>query len=191
MARRLYALRYTDTKQPVYFDDIGTKLRISGMILQGMGSTVYLYSPNAVITPENTNHAMRVRPSLEEWCELLRLSDDPVYFEETADHQIKAIHRKQLRAVPGSVQWKVWYRDGLQCMYCGVTKVPLTVDHYVPLQHGGANEMENYLTSCRPCNKAKGDKLPEEWCSERGYDHDTIMDYLKGEIPIFFMTHLN
>jgi 5-methylcytosine-specific restriction endonuclease McrA len=40
------------------------------------------------------------------------------------------------------VQQKVWAADGFQCVYCGAKmgETLLTVDHFVPLELGGANE---------------------------------------------------
>lgn len=58
-----------------------------------------------------------------------------------------------------------------KCFYCnkGVFKkdqslLPLaTIDHYVPLSKGGANNMGNLVLSCKPCNSEKADILPEEY----------------------------
>ena len=47
------------------------------------------------------------------------------------------------------------------CQFCG-RKPPsseLTIDHLVPLAHGGLDEMTNYVTCCKPCNERK-DSLP-------------------------------
>jgi len=56
----------------------------------------------------------------------------------------------------------VMIRDGFKCVYCGATNVRLTIDHLVPKSRGGKSIFENCVTSCKPCNNKKGDKLPSE-----------------------------
>lgn len=56
----------------------------------------------------------------------------------------------------------VFARDGGLCTYCGSTDDP-TIDHIVPRVQGGAHELSNLTTACRPCNGAKNDRTPEEW----------------------------
>ena len=53
-------------------------------------------------------------------------------------------------------------RDDNICQYCGVSKVPLTIDHIIPKGKGGLDTWENLVTACKPCNQKKGDKTPEE-----------------------------
>ena len=37
----------------------------------------------------------------------------------------------------------------------------MTVDHYIPVSKGGKWDMENTNPMCEPCNRKKGDKIPE------------------------------
>ncbi|MCL4488458.1 MAG: HNH endonuclease [Chloroflexi bacterium] len=55
-------------------------------------------------------------------------------------------------------------RDLYTCQYCGgqPSKHDLTVDHVIPRSRGGATVWENVATACAPCNRRKGDRLPEE-----------------------------
>ena len=53
-------------------------------------------------------------------------------------------------------------RDGNKCQYCGVSKLPLTIDHILPKVKGGQDSWENLTTACKPCNQRKGDRTPEE-----------------------------
>jgi len=86
----------------------------------------------------------------------------------------------------------VWLRDQGRCRYCGVglfnppyesgwrefprlSKGPgdptawqyqdqfAEIDHIIPLDQGGSNEMDNLALACRPCNRGKGPRRPEEW----------------------------
>ena len=54
----------------------------------------------------------------------------------------------------------VFARDGWQCMYCGA-KTSLTVDHVIPRSKGGGSGWDNIVASCAPCNRRKGDHLPD------------------------------
>lgn len=51
--------------------------------------------------------------------------------------------------------------DG-RCRYCGIllTHRTMTVDHWLPLCHGGTNHLENLFAACKQCNGEKADKHP-------------------------------
>jgi len=50
------------------------------------------------------------------------------------------------------------------CSYCGKFYKHLTLDHVIPLDHGGAHDISNLRVACRSCNSSKGTKiLYEEW----------------------------
>ena len=58
---------------------------------------------------------------------------------------------------------RVHARDGHACVYCGARGVPLEVDHLRARAHFHAsaparvvNAPSNLVTSCGPCNQAKG-----------------------------------
>lgn len=56
-----------------------------------------------------------------------------------------------------------WIKDNKSnpCPYCqGKVK---EVDHVIPLSKGGQHCLENLELLCMPCNRAKGDKLPDEF----------------------------
>ena len=63
----------------------------------------------------------------------------------------------------------VYSRDGFQCQYCGASCAKgevhirdLTYDHVLPSSRGGGTTWTNIVTSCGPCNRKKGNRLPEE-----------------------------
>lgn len=56
----------------------------------------------------------------------------------------------------------VLLRDGHACRYCGDRHRPLTVDHVWPRSRGGRTTWDNVVAACGPCNRAKGDRTPEE-----------------------------
>jgi len=74
-------------------------------------------------------------------------------------------HRYQRRRPPPLTNRTLFQRDGHVCLYCGERFAPraLTRDHVIPLSKGGADCWTNVATACRPCNAAKGNRLPEQW----------------------------
>lgn len=55
-------------------------------------------------------------------------------------------------------------RDNFTCQYCGSLFLSrdLTYDHVLPVARGGRKSWENIVTCCVPCNRQKGDRIPEE-----------------------------
>jgi 5-methylcytosine-specific restriction endonuclease McrA len=55
----------------------------------------------------------------------------------------------------------VFSRDRYTCAYCmkQLSNATATVDHIQPRSKGGQHEWENVITSCKPCNSKKGNKL--------------------------------
>lgn len=69
---------------------------------------------------------------------------------------------------PNHAEWTpvrlaVLERDGEVCAYCSSLNGPFEVDHVIPWTRGGSHEMDNLVVACRPCNRSKKDKTPEEW----------------------------
>jgi 5-methylcytosine-specific restriction endonuclease McrA len=52
---------------------------------------------------------------------------------------------------------------GRKCAYCGVTNVPLEVEHIVPKSRGGSNRPSNLTLACTPCNQKKNNQTAEEF----------------------------
>ncbi|MHB8388262.1 MAG: HNH endonuclease [Acidobacteriaceae bacterium] len=65
------------------------------------------------------------------------------------------------------------------CSYCGAHPAT-TVDHIIPVAHGGSDDPMNLRIACRWCNMSKGDRSLEEWRS-------TIARRVAG-IPNFSVT---
>jgi 5-methylcytosine-specific restriction endonuclease McrA len=63
----------------------------------------------------------------------------------------------------------VFSRDGHRCVYCGATfpADALTVDHVEPRVKGGDSSMGNLVTSCGPCNVAKGGRAAWSYLADR------------------------
>lgn len=52
-------------------------------------------------------------------------------------------------------------RDMFTCQYCSkpVTSSTATLDHVIPISRGGKTNFENIVSSCGPCNTAKGSSI--------------------------------
>lgn len=67
----------------------------------------------------------------------------------------KSINRKP---VSKKTRFEVFKRDNFTCQYCSQKppKVPLEIDHIIPVVSGGDNSMVNLITACFDCNRGKG-----------------------------------
>jgi len=62
----------------------------------------------------------------------------------------------------------IFNRDNFCCKYCGRSPIKedgvlLHIDHKIPKNLGGSNELENLITSCSECNLGKSDILLDMW----------------------------
>lgn len=57
-----------------------------------------------------------------------------------------------------------WQRT---CAYCGLTGVPLEIEHIVPRSRGGSDRVSNLALACERCNQCKGAQTAAEF----GYPH--------------------
>jgi 5-methylcytosine-specific restriction endonuclease McrA len=53
-----------------------------------------------------------------------------------------------------------------RCGYCGVREIwvgnELEIDHFRPISHDGADELDNLVYACTACNRFKGDYWPTD-----------------------------
>ncbi len=176
---RFYLAEYKDNPdRPVLWADLGNLLRISGIIFQGMGAQVIAYLPagDPLEVP-----VQEVHPTPEEWAEIIHRTDDPQEFALDPTGTTKILQRKAANAISGLTQQGVWARDDFTCVFCGRRmgdpNVVMSIDHWVPLELGGANDVTNYLTACTNCNKQKGSLPPQDFCRKHGYDYAAIEAY--------------
>lgn len=86
------------------------------------------------------------------------------------------------------------------CFYCGVETLligkkdyygsspPLnnaSLDHYHPLAKGGKDEPDNWRLTCRQCNEAKGDAMPDGMA-----ERPRVRDSVKVELSDGFLNIL-
>jgi 5-methylcytosine-specific restriction endonuclease McrA len=59
-----------------------------------------------------------------------------------------------------------------RCYYCGEEHGgKYEIDHFIPLSVGGPHVLANLRIACRPCNRSKRNKMPEQFISELGKAH--------------------
>jgi hypothetical protein len=152
--------------------DVGSLLKIEGLVIGGEGAQIVLLLPGVgyrdPLTGLGTSAVTEVhRLSVGEWSEWLQRSDNPEILVQGSLEKI--FHRKVRYEISGAVQQKVWVADGCKCMFCfrPMGEVQLTIDHWIPLEMGGANDPSNYLSACRKCNKNKGGMAPADWIAHK------------------------
>ena len=79
-------------------------------------------------------------------------------------------------------------KSGNKCCHCGAEKYPgfgATVDHFIPLNKGGSNDLKNLIMLCEDCNLEKGEDIvePEEYLKylKEPYKQEVI-DYFNSYI---------
>ena len=52
---------------------------------------------------------------------------------------------------------------GRKCSYCGISNIPLEIEHIVPKSRGGSNRISNLTLACKGCNQKKANLTAEEF----------------------------
>lgn len=139
----------------------GNDIMITGILMEGKDSETYLIPlPQEKIKGD----LLMVVPTSEEWYALQdQLDKCNILGEENK------ILRKGQRNIDQKISWAVYRRDGYACRYCGIDNVPLTVDHIITWESGGASHPDNLLTSCKKCNKTRGNLDYGSWLQHKYY----------------------
>lgn len=148
--------------------DIGNKIGLVGAVFGDEDSTYLCMFPDQEI--EDNQEVLDM--DLEDWKKFLRQTDllEIEVLQKTEHGTLaKAILRKTQRLIEARVSWGVFKRDKYTCRYCGEDGLPLTVDHLVLWEEGGPSIPENLLTSCRKCNKTRGNTQYPEWLGNKYY----------------------
>lgn len=96
-----------------------------------------------------------------------------VRFKEMPDSLPRSCLRKRSTIKP-SVRFAVFHRDGFTCQYCGgkAPNVAIQIDHRIPFEKGGSDDIDNLVTSCIPCNSGKSNTVIDQIGEELGNGQD-------------------
>lgn len=156
--------------------DFGNDIVISGVLFTRSNDESFIATlPKKKI---DINKIGITKPSLDDWHEIFE-QQDYKYVEGKLNGE-KVLLRKSQRNVDGNISWEVFRRDKYKCRYCGIDHVPLTVDHIITWETGGATHKDNLLTSCRKCNRTRGNTPYEEFLKSDYYKEKS--KYLTEEV---------
>lgn len=84
-----------------------------------------------------------------------------------------------------SHQWAdIKARFNYSCAYCGA-KLPLEIDHVIPVSKGGGTTVNNVVPACRSCNASKGNREVYKWFRSQPFytisKEENITEVIKGE----------
>lgn len=162
--------------------DIGNTIQITGAIWSGNGNDYLCYFPNEL---DNEMCEMKiVDMDTEDWKKFIKQTDilETEILSNSRDGKLsKIIVRKTARQIDSRIQWKVFKRDEYKCRYCGNDDIPLSVDHIVLWEEGGATVEENLISACKKCNRTRGNMKYTDWLESDYYkkksknlEYDTI-----------------
>ena len=96
---------------------------------------------------------------------------------QTEEERIKAI-RKKIKTNRSFRKKLEWYNLGQRrCHCCGIqlhwgstgSDQEASVEHMVPVSHGGTYDRPNILIVCRKCNRARGNKSWMQWIDSNDF----------------------
>lgn len=104
---------------------------------------------------------------LGRWCPISQLSLELVRFDLQAleNPEISGVEYQRGELAGFEVREYLLLKFGHRCVYCGVTGLPLELDHIHPSSRGGSDRISNLVTACRSCNQRKGNQTAEEFGS--------------------------
>lgn len=154
--------------------DFGNRIQLSGILLGTQsGETILVPTPEGEI---NGQELSIMHLNLEEWNAFLRQTDlleVEVLMEDEGGIK-KAILRKTTRQINTQISWAVYRRDEYRCRYCGAADKPLTVDHLILWEEGGPSIEENLVTTCKKCNKTRGNMKYTDWLNSKQYAEKSV-----------------
>jgi 5-methylcytosine-specific restriction endonuclease McrA len=126
------------------------------LILNADASPVSLLPLSTVSWEESIRYLVTDKAVVLEWYE------DWIVHSEHWETKVPAVmilkeYQKKKTTVRYS-KHNVFLRDGYTCQYCGedVARKTATLDHVLPVSHGGKTTFENTVCACATCNANKG-----------------------------------
>lgn len=119
---------------------------------------------NGVISPikegrSTTGYALNMPVDSRE--ELIEICNAKIEeYLEARGERVWDHRRKSSGYVPGTIRYEVLKRARYRCELCGISAEDkaLEVDHILPRNNGGADELNNFQALCYSCNATKRDR---------------------------------
>ena len=126
------------------------------LVLNADGQPISLLPPSTIQWKEAITYLYLDKVNVLEWY------DDWVVRSSTWETRVPAVimlkDMMKRKKTPRFSKTNVFLRDLHHCQYCNTLfpKSVLTLDHVLPISHGGKTSWENIVTACSPCNAKKG-----------------------------------
>jgi len=87
-----------------------------------------------------------------------------------------------------TTRWAIYLRDGLACVYCGITMDEIladdglnffSVDHVRARCRGGTREPTNLVTCCYDCNVIKSTLSLKAFCFKQGFTYERVRSRIR------------
>lgn len=160
--------------------DIGNKIQIAGLIMSDGHSDYYCYLPDQAKLEDLKLLEMDLA-AWEKFVQQMDTLETEVIAKDQTGKFAKITLRKANRQIEAGTSWRVFTRDNYTCRYCGLTGVPMTVDHLICWESGGPSTEANLVTACRKCNKLRGNMAYSDWLQSKEYHERsrTLSDRIK------------
>lgn len=159
--------------QDINIKDIGVDIGFAGVVFCGAGKTFTAIFPEMDMDELLENPMELMELDLDEWLQLTKQLDIKetkiLMLDPDTKQVVKSYFRKTARTIDSKIQWRVFHRDNFICRYCGRTGIPMTVDHIQLWEAMGPTIDINLLTSCRKCNKTRGNIKYKDWLNSEKY----------------------
>ena len=99
------------------------------------------------------------------YCPISAISQELVRFDMQLiqNPEINGIHYQQGTLAGYELREYILEKFKRSCVYCKILKVPLEIEHIVPVSRGGTHRLSNLTLACRPCNQRKGSQTAQEF----------------------------
>lgn len=126
------------------------------LILNADAAPISLVPLSTISWEEAIKYMVSDKATVLEWYEHWTVRS-PSWSTQVPAVMILKEYQKKKTGVRYSKQ-NVFLRDQYRCQYCGVevNKKTATLDHILPISHGGKTQWENTCCSCSVCNSRKG-----------------------------------
>lgn len=126
------------------------------LILNADAAPISLVPLSTISWEEAIKYMVSDKATVLEWYEHWTVRS-PNWSTQVPAVMILKEYQKKKTGVRYSKQ-NVFLRDQYRCQYCGVdvNKKTATLDHILPISHGGKTQWENTCCSCMACNSRKG-----------------------------------